>query len=71
MTEYTSHVAVQTADLNTHSAQLSTRDLLAGPGALPDAPMAMPVQVLEREPRRLRNLFGAFIPQPARAHSRG
>ncbi len=44
------------------------QDLIAGPCALPDAPMAMPVQVLEREGAGIWLALLALVPQPLRAH---
>ncbi|WP_339108351.1 hypothetical protein [Thioclava sp. GXIMD4216] len=63
MTVITSPAAVDTV-------KLEPQDLISGPCALPDAPMAMPVQVLEREGAGFWHALLAVLPQPMRAHGR-
>lgn len=43
---------------------LSPADLIAGPCALPDAPLAMPRQRIETGPGLLRRILNAFLPRP-------
>lgn len=43
---------------------MSPADLIAGPCALPDAPLAMPRQRIETGPGLLRRILTAFLPRP-------
>ena len=44
---------------------LSPAALIAGPCALPDAPLAMPRQQVESGPGPLRRLVAALLPRPS------
>ena len=66
MTAYLFPDAAQAAE----TAGTRAAALIAGPCALPAAPMAMPPQVLEQRPRSLGALFLAAF-RPARQPSRG
>lgn len=53
-----------TAQYPTITGTLAPEDLIAGPCALPDAPLAMPRQVLEARAGLLRRILSAFLPRP-------
>lgn len=55
----------------TATRALSPEALLAGPGALPDAPMAMPAQTLEHPQGLLRRMIAALLPERFAAPSAG
>lgn len=52
-------------------ATMSPADLVAGPCALPDAPLPMPHQVIERDHGLLRRLMAGFGPHNPAAPSAG
>lgn len=68
-------MTAQTLALAEFATELSpeavARALIAGPCALPVAPLAMPQQVIEAERGWLRRLFGALIPRPSAAPTTG
>lgn len=53
------------------TAGLSAAQLIAGPCALPHAPLAMPAQVIEPQTGLLRRLFGGLMPHHPAAPSAG
>lgn len=53
-----------TAQFPTVAGSLSPADLIAGPCALPEAPLAMPCQMLEPGTGMLRRMLSALLPRP-------
>lgn len=68
MTAFTSrHAALSAAS----ALPVSAEALIAGPCALPDAPLAMPQQVIEAERGLLRRLIDGLTPHRPAAPSAG
>lgn len=65
----TAHFPPPAADLP--AAALTAEALVAGPCALPLAPLAMPPQVIEAERGLLRRLLGGLVPHRPTAPSAG
>ncbi|MBZ4021033.1 hypothetical protein CKO11_00970 [Rhodobacter sp. TJ_12] len=72
MTAHTPHIPALASDYPPSApAALSAEDLISGPCALPIAPMAMPVQVIEHRQGVLRRLLASLYPQAAPAPGPG
>ena len=67
----TAHTLPSAATPIDYLASLTPADLVAGPCALPQAPMAMPPQVIESEIGLMRRLFGSLLPHHPAAPSAG
>lgn len=61
----------QAARSSVSVAALSPAELVAGPCALPNAPLAMPMQVIEPRVGLLRRLLSGLIPHHPAAPSAG
>jgi hypothetical protein len=53
-----------TAQYPSIAGSITPAELISGPCALPDAPLAMPRQTLEAEAGLLRRILSAFLPRP-------